>query len=198
MPIASLLPQRDYIAGVRTVAASSGFGEPVHRPGLQPTLSAVAHSLCSNRASDGRQGPEPQAFRDHTSKSIGEGPFFCAESLTKGHRSSSFRSPPASSTARRRCCRSAHARRSGRPEVRPTGFSDTPSPWPAGSWATHRWRPHCQAIVPCRPTPERQVPGEAQAARPATSPSPDPRYHRAAGTSPRPRPTPADTRSSHR
>ena len=39
----------------------SDLGEPVRRAGLQPTLSTVAHSLRSNRASDGRQGPEPQA-----------------------------------------------------------------------------------------------------------------------------------------
>ena len=37
-----------------------GLGEPVRRGPLRPTLSAVAHSLRSNRASDGRQGPEPQ------------------------------------------------------------------------------------------------------------------------------------------
>lgn len=41
-------------------ARCSGLGEPVRRGLLPPTLSAVAHSLRSNRASDGRQGPEPQ------------------------------------------------------------------------------------------------------------------------------------------
>jgi hypothetical protein len=40
----------------------SDLGEPVRRPGLRPTLSPVAHSLRSNRVSDGRQGPEPQAL----------------------------------------------------------------------------------------------------------------------------------------
>ena len=45
----------------RECAGGSNLGEPVRRAGLQPTLSAVAHSLRSNRASDGRQGPEPQA-----------------------------------------------------------------------------------------------------------------------------------------
>jgi hypothetical protein len=45
----------------REWTGGSDLGEPVRRAGLQPTLSAVAHSLRSNRASDGRQGPEPQA-----------------------------------------------------------------------------------------------------------------------------------------
>lgn len=40
-------------------APASGY--PSAGPGLQPTLSPVANSLRSHRASDGRQGPEPQA-----------------------------------------------------------------------------------------------------------------------------------------
>jgi transposase len=39
---------------------SSSFAEPVRREPLPLTHSAVAHSLRSNRASDGRAGPEPQ------------------------------------------------------------------------------------------------------------------------------------------
>jgi transposase len=45
------------------VKVCSGLGEPVRRRGLRPTLSTVAHSLRSIRASDGRQGPEPQALK---------------------------------------------------------------------------------------------------------------------------------------
>ena len=45
----------------RECTGGSDLGEPVRRAGLQPTLSDVAHSLRSTRASDDRQGPEPQA-----------------------------------------------------------------------------------------------------------------------------------------
>ncbi len=60
-------PESHYSTGFRQ---SSGLGEPVRRPGLRPTLSAVAHSLRSNRASDGRQGPEPQTLTDLLAKSL--------------------------------------------------------------------------------------------------------------------------------
>lgn len=49
MPAHSRRRDRSDLAGTRPQA------------GLQPTRSAVANSLRSDRASDGRPGPEPQA-----------------------------------------------------------------------------------------------------------------------------------------
>jgi hypothetical protein len=49
-------------AGLHRVAAFAEL-KPLGtrpQPGLRPTRSAVAHSLRSFRASDGRPGPEPQ------------------------------------------------------------------------------------------------------------------------------------------
>jgi len=49
-------------------AEGSNLGKPVHREPLQPTLSAVTHSLRSDGTSDGRQGPEPQGQSARVSK----------------------------------------------------------------------------------------------------------------------------------
>ena len=67
--IPSRNPLRDI--GLQKARAS---GSPSAVPGPRPTLSAVAHSLRSDRASDGRQGPEPQAFRARRANFFGGEP----------------------------------------------------------------------------------------------------------------------------
>ena len=58
---AMLRDQADW-APSPSVRVRSDLGEPVRRRGQRPTLSAVAPSLRSIGASDGRPGPEPQAL----------------------------------------------------------------------------------------------------------------------------------------
>ncbi len=65
---------RSVNAAHKALTAGSGLGAPVRRPGLQPTLSVVAHSLRSNGASDGRQDPEPQASEPIVSNFFGGEP----------------------------------------------------------------------------------------------------------------------------
>jgi hypothetical protein len=67
------VPVRNWLKQ-QSLTASSGLWEPVRKPGQRLSLSTVAQSLRSDTTSDGRQGPEPQAFRARAINFLGGEP----------------------------------------------------------------------------------------------------------------------------